>query len=73
MWPLCSLAGSKGAAEGKADDEFSLETQASFFLSFAVERTWFLVQMSMEKVTTALPLSHQAHIVRYDVSADATS
>ena len=70
MWPPYSLAGSKGEAEGKADDEFSLETQASFF---AVEHTWFLVKMSMEKVTTALPISHQAHIVRYDVSADGTS
>ena len=47
---------------------------SSIFLSFfAVERTWFLVKMFMEKVTTALPLSHQAHIVRYDVSADGTS
>ena len=47
---------------------------STIFLSFfAVEHTWFLVQMSMEKVTTALPISHQAHIVRYDVSADGTS
>ena len=55
MWPPCSLAGSKGAAEGKADEEFSLETQASFF---AVEHTWFLVKMSMEKVTTACTPSY---------------